>query len=660
MFKSKAFLSFLSAFLLINTIQSQQVHQHDHHSDHPCAVSRLERISLPASEAVSGLQQYYDVGFYFLDLQVTSLSTYVQGKVEIHAKVTSATLDTFQLDLESGLIVDSVRVNGNTASFSHPGDYLNIMVQPQASFGAPVNVHVYYHGQSQPSGFFSGISSSYSNTWQKRVTWTLSEPFNARQWWPCKQDLTDKADSAWIFLTTDSAEMAGSNGLLTEVVPLANGKVRYEWKTRYPIAYYLISFAVSDYMDYSIYANPQGHPNPILIQNFIYDNPACFAYYKASIDETPSMVELFSDLMGLYPFHEEKYGHCQAQLGGGMEHQTMSTMGDFNFRLIAHELAHQWYGDNVTCATWSDIWINEGFATYSEYLSLEFLSSPSAAASMMQNLHSSVLSSAGGSVYVPPAQVYPGNEGRIFSGRLTYNKGAVILNMLRWELQSDSLFFAILKGFQQQFADSVATADDFRDVVSAMSGKNFDWFFDQWFYGEGYPTFNITWRQEQDSLIFTSIQVPSTSITPFFKCLVEYRVLTTTGDTLIQVQQDYPVQTYAIKVSGNIANLYVDPRNQLLNMPGSVQVGVPEIDNVLAFSVYPNPNQGVFRVLMPMQGQVNLKAKYILRDVSGRIVSTGEISGDEHLLSIPNISKGVYLLHLHMDGKTGMQKLVVQ
>ncbi len=154
-------------------------------------------------------------------------------------------------------------------------------------------------------------------------------------------------------------------------------------------------------MDYSIYAHPQGYADSILIQNYIYDHPNILSTYKNAIDQTAGMVTLFSDLMGLYPFHREKYGHCQAQLGGGMEHQTMSTMGDFNTRLIAHELAHQWYGDNVTCATWSDIWINEGFATYGEYLVLEYLSGLSAAASMMQSLHNSIMSSPGGSVYVP-------------------------------------------------------------------------------------------------------------------------------------------------------------------------------------------------------------------------------------------------------------------
>ena len=153
---------------------------------------------------------------------------------------------------------------------------------------------------------------------------------------------------------------------------MPGNKLRYEWKSNYPIAYYLISFAVSEYQEYNIYAHPAGMGgDSLLIQNFIYDAPGCLDYYKAGIDETVGMVELFSDLYSLYPFHQEKYGHCLTAIGGGMEHQTMSTMGNFNFGLVAHELGHMWFGDNVTCATWSDIWINEGFATYTDYLARE-------------------------------------------------------------------------------------------------------------------------------------------------------------------------------------------------------------------------------------------------------------------------------------------------
>ncbi len=236
--------------------------------------------------------------------------------------------------------------------------------------------------------------------------------------------------------------MAGSQGLLTNVSVLDNNQLRYEWKSNYPIAYYLISFAVSDYQEYNIYAKPEGLENDsILVQNFIYNHPNYLNSYKTNIDATAPMIELFSDLYAMYPFKDEKYGHCITQLGGGMEHQTMSTMGGFSFGLVAHELGHMWFGDNVTCATWSDIWVNEGFATYTDYLANEKLISWNAGQNFMISTQNNVMSQSGGSVYVPPSEATPDNIWRIFSGRLSYDKGAAIIHVLRHELNDDDLFF---------------------------------------------------------------------------------------------------------------------------------------------------------------------------------------------------------------------------
>ncbi|MEZ5198242.1 MAG: hypothetical protein R2764_18190 [Bacteroidales bacterium] len=156
--------------------------------------------------------------------------------------------------------------------------------------------------------------------------------------------LTDKADSVRIHITTSSENKAGSIGILQAAVPLPNNKVRYEWKSNYPIAYYLISFAVAEYQDYSIYSKPDYLlGDSILIQNYIYDSPECLNYYKTGIDKSSLFLKLFSDLFAAYPFNKEKYGHCLAGLSGGMEHQTMTTIGRFDFSLVAHELGHMWF-----------------------------------------------------------------------------------------------------------------------------------------------------------------------------------------------------------------------------------------------------------------------------------------------------------------------------
>jgi len=186
----------------------------------------------------------------------------------------------------------------------------------------------------------SRLTTASFPTWGNQVTWTLSEPFSAYEWFACKQSLKDKADSCDVNITLPSNSMAGSNGLLINTVNLGATK-RFEWKHRYPIDYYLISISVAEYVEYNVYANPVGATNPILIHNFIHNNSGTLPNFQTDINETADFMELFSDLYGMYPFADEKYGHCMAPLSGGMEHQTMTTQGFFNAGLTSHELAHQ-------------------------------------------------------------------------------------------------------------------------------------------------------------------------------------------------------------------------------------------------------------------------------------------------------------------------------
>ncbi|RLD53328.1 MAG: hypothetical protein DRJ05_16640, partial [Bacteroidetes bacterium] len=461
----------------------------------------------------------YDVTFYFLDIEVDNSSTYVAGEVTYHAEVVAEELDTFAFELLFGMTIDEVLINGVVYGADHTTDEAFVYLNDPIAQGESFTVKITYHGTPPSGGFFSGISTT--TDWEKDVTWTLSEPFNARDWWPVKQVLEDKADSVWVFLTTHEDNMAGSQGLLTAVTPMPDNKLRYEWKSSYPIDYYLISFAVSEYQEYNIYAHPEEMgEDSLLIQNFIYDSPNCLETYQDGIDATAEMIELFSDLFSLYPFSEEKYGHCLTALGGGMEHQTMTTMGGFSFGLVAHELGHMWFGDNITCATWSDIFINEGFATYADYLAMEFILGQGSADGEMNGIHNSVMSQPDGSTYIPEDEIYYGNEWRIFNSRLSYSKGAAIIHMVRFEFQDDELFFDALHQYTEQYAGGTATGADFRDKMSEVSGIDFTDFFDQWYYGQGYPTYSVEWSQNEGNFYFETTQTTSyPSTTPLFKML---------------------------------------------------------------------------------------------------------------------------------------------
>jgi len=614
-----------------------------------------ERYYMPTVR--NALMDNYDVTFYFLDLAVKNNSVDIAGSVTIRSKSMVSSLDTFAIELYPGMTIDRLEVNNVVHGFIRNDYLVKIPIPSPFTLNSLFDVKITYHGTPPSGGFFSGVTTDYNPNYQKNVTWSLSEPYAARDWWPAKQDLGDKADSVWVFLTTSEENMAGSQGLLKAITPMPGGKLRYEWKSYYPVDYYLISFAVADYQEYNIYAHPEGTEDSVFIQNFIYDHPDCLPANQAGIDRTAAFIELFSELFGMYPFIDEKYGHCQTQLGGGMEHQTMTTIGNFSFGLVAHELGHMWFGDKVTCATWSDIWINEGFATYSDYLAHSFLSTPYYDSVWLKLRHDHVKSLPGGSVYVPPEET--GDIWRIFDGRLSYNKGALLLHMIRFELQDDDLFFDILASYVIEYGDSVATGDDFREYLELQSGKDFTDFFDQWYYGEGYPIYDITWSQSGSQLDIVSTQTASTTITPLFKMLVPYHIVYTDGtDTTVLLYQDSNLNAYSVPVSKTIEKLEVDPDQWILHELNSLSVGDDEKDNPLHFTIGPNPAKDRINIYFSHKPQKNLQLS--VYDLAGRILHEEDISADNKTADISRLLPGIYLLSVTDDTARMDRKLLVE
>jgi aminopeptidase N len=454
----------------------------------------------------------------------------------------------------------------------------------------------------------------------------LSEPFSAYEWWPCKQSLTDKADSCSVKITVPDACKAGSNGILENIVPLGNGTTRYEWKHRHPIDYYLISVAVAEYVEYNVYANPAGSAGPVLIQNFIYDNPQTLPNFLDEINETVDFMELFASQFGPYPFQDEKYGHCMAPISGGMEHQTMTTQGFFEKKLTAHELAHQWWGNNVTCASWADIWINEGFASYGEYLMLENLYQGQQGPHMTE-VHNSVMSSPDGSVYVLDSL----NEGRIFNGRLSYDKGAGIIHTLRYLINNDTLFFSTLRLFQNEYKDSTATGIQFRDFVASATGIDLTPYFNEWYFGEGFPTYSARWNTVGTDLILELTHTTSRPlVTPTFTNPIDVRFSRSgQADTTIRFAISSNLDQFMVPNVGTITNLtFIDPNNWVINKMGTK---VKDVNFFLGLdetaqtevSIHPNPFDAHVIVEVPSNMKVDNLFVY---DASGRKVMSKVIT----------------------------------
>lgn len=566
--------------------------------------------SMPASVFISH-ELKYDVKFVHLDLELERTSTFIKGSVKTVATVTAAPLDTFMTLLHQNHTIDSLRFNGMLLPVTRVDSIVKVKMPSSLSSGTTFTVVIYYKGvapnsASQPGGGYCQDSVGwYGNA----AVWSLSEPFGAYEWWPCKQILTDKIDSSWVTVTTDSTNKVGSNGILMNVT-LSGGKKKYEWRSNYTINYYLVSVAIAEYMEYNLYAKPQYLPNDsILIQNYIYksawSNSGFQVWDKPALDMMPATLEFFCNMYGMYPYYKEKYGHCMGSWGGAMEHQTMTSTGFFDFYIDAHELGHQWWGDNVTCKSWADIWINEGFATYSEILISQYLD-PSNFTTKLNDAHNYVMSDNGGSCFFTGNDTL--NAVRIFDGRLTYAKGGAIIHSLRFLTNNDSLWFNTLRGFQNTYKNGNASVTDFKNYYTAQTGINATQFFNQWFYGEGYPIFKIKYNQVNNICWINNVQnVSKPTVTPLFITPVEYAIKRIGfPDTIVRVMHSASSETYSFVVTGTVTTIITDPKNWLINKTqGPIKdltlgVNTTSInDNILSnqnIFISPNPSGGIFEI----------------------------------------------------------------
>lgn len=635
--------SFLASTVLLFSFFSLAQNENTAHCSKRSKHSNLIKS---ASLTVDQINQteLYDVHFYQLDIAMNNVQTNVAGTGEIHATAKSD-LDSALFELHSNFIIAQIRVNSSPVLYSRSGSAIKVPVNALANENFVISID--YSGvpptaASTPFGG-GGMTNASSPSWGNRVTWSLSEPFSAYEWWPCKQSLTDKADSCAVKITVPDTCKAGSNGILEHVVNLGNGFSKYEWKHRHPIDYYLISVAVAKYVDYTIYANPAGAPGPIMIQNYIYDNPQTLINFQDEINETADFIELFYDLYGPYPFEDEKYGHCMAPLSGGMEHQTMTTQGFFEKGLTAHELGHQWWGNNVTCASWSDIWVNEGFASYSEYLMLENLYTGQQNAHMT-DVHDNVMSQPNGSTWVLDSL----NENRIFSGRLTYDKGAAIIHTLRYIVDNDQLFFQTLRDFQNDFADSTAKGVDIKEAFEDATGLDLTDFFEQWYFGEGYPTYSLRWNElGNDILLQVSHTASFGGVTPMFTNPIDVRIIRSgQADTIVTVDINSNLDYFYFQGIGDAINMTIDPQNWVVNKVGTIQfdqnlLGLEETNLSDDLVLFPNPSNGIFTVKSTSKVEQPFKVYHM----NGKILTSGMIS-DGQTLDLNRLSAGTYLVEI--------------
>lgn len=601
-----------------------------------------------ADAATNTLMNQYDVHFYFLDIAAERNTTVVSGGVTMGAKVTAPMMDTFCFELNQSMIIDSVVYNNQLLTVVSNGSIHYALLPAAVPANTDVSVKIFYNGDAHVVGgaaIGDGFSTGVSNTWGNECTWSLSQPYSAYEWFPCKQSLQDKADSAWVFVTTSIENKVGANGLLEGIDTLPNNKVKYRWKTNYIIDYYLISIAVAKYVDYTIYAHPTAlGGDSVMMVNYVYDNPFALPVYKDQIDSNALVLEYYSDIMGLYPFHKEKYGHSMAPFGGGMEHQTMTSIGTLgNFSVNSHELFHQWWGDHVTCKTWKDIFINEGFASYGEYLAYDHFRGWPAAQAKMQGVHDNVLQDSFAMVYFTDTN----NVGRIFSKRLTYDKGSAVIHTLRFVL-GDSLFFQGLRDFQSTFAFGTAGIDELHILLEGATNVPLNDYFNQWLYGQGYPVYSGEYYSNGSNIFLKISHTTSSAVTPLFKGPLEIKCLSASGDTTVRVTINQNTNTFIIPSSKTITGLVFDPNNWLLNKdttvvanPALVFLNVEDATMGNETMIYPNPVTD----RVTIENSSISDGQYILREMNGSIITTGPVNAKAQV-DLSQLSTGVYLLEV--------------
>jgi aminopeptidase N len=548
----------------------------------------------------------YNVTFYSCYWTIDPSIDAISGYVTVYFIPKQAGFDTLVLDMNQALVVSGI-IYHNTQYYrwDHPQDQLRIVFSNPLPENKTDSVTVFYHGVPPNTGLGTFVQSTHNGT---PVIWTLSEPYGASDWWPNKNGLTDKADSIEIYINAALPYKTATNGLLVSSVQGPASTV-FHWKHRYPIATYLVCLAVTNYASFTQQVPFSG--DTLRLVNYIYPEDSTTAANQLPL--IIPMIQLYDSLFGIYPFQKEKYGHAEFGVGGGMEHQTMTFVNAFQFELIAHELAHQWFGDKVTCGSWTDIWLNEGFATYLSGLCYEHLD-PGLWQRFRQVRIAQITALPGGSVYCSDTT----DISRIFNSRLTYAKGAMILHQLR-SVMGDSGFFAALNNYLNDFglAYGFARTSELKAHLENVYGASLSWYFNDWFTGEGYPQYLVNWTQKDDSVAFTIHQTQSSPTVSFFKLPLELKLKNAGHDTLIRVINSYSGEMFNVRIPFKADSLIFDPNSQIISGNNTVNsIAGHELQASLQLVPNPAADYITFRF-----GGLNTGGQSIIRvyDNSGRM-----------------------------------------
>lgn len=586
--------------------------------------------------------QNYDVTYQRLSFQVNPAVYFINGDVTTYY-VAQAPMNSITFDMAQQLVVGSVMQRGNALIFTQINKEIIIQLDELLPTGTLDSLTISYAGVP-PTGeqaFSTGIHAGVP------VLYTLSQPYGARDWWPCKQDLNDKIDLIDIYMTVPNAYVPVSNGKKISEATHSNGTKIAHFRHEYPIPAYLVAIATTNYQIYNQAGGTA--PNTFPIINYIY--PENYNSAVNSLQQTLPIMNLFENLFGTYPYHTELYGHAQFGWGGGMEHTTMSFMGNFSRGLIAHELAHQWFGNKVTCGTWKDIWLNEGFATYLSGLVVENLDGQNSFVNWKNSLINNITSQTGGYLYLQDNDLNSVN--RIFSSRLSYNKGAMVLHMLRWKL-GDTHFFQALNNYlnDPNLAFGYAVTNDLKFHLEQVSGQDLTAFFSDWVYNQGYPRYTLNAQYGNQQVQVQINQTQSHPSVSFFALPVPVRFLGPSGEVFDTVlEHTVNQQIFTVEVPFAPTDIVFDPQRHLISRNNNATLGIDTLSIQEAIVLHPNPANHFILLTLPETLVLN---EVILYNSVGQEVSVHSTT----TIDVEGLSTGTYLIEIHSQKGTFHKKFV--
>ncbi len=574
--------------------------------------SRARTGLAPSSPAA---QTGFDVQHYLIDISINPVMKTVTGFVDVTFAVVTAACDSLELYLNNNMTVTGVSMGATPLAYTRGAHRIHIGLGGTYTWGDTLTVRVGYTGAPvQPAGL----------RFTSKVIYNLSEPDMARNWFPCYDEPWDKATSEMI-CTVPGTLYCASNGLLISAVSNPDGTATYHWRTNYVHTTYSISVAVSAYAIFSHWYH-YAPGDSMAMPYYVY--PEKLASSQVSFSNAPAMMAFFSDTFGEYPFVDEVYGTALAEIGGGMENFTCTTYGQAFVNgthsydwVIAHEMAHSWFGNSATLANWADVWLNEGFATYCDALWHEHSGGWSSLNARMENFKSQYFTEDATSRFpiYDPVNLW---------GATVYEKGAWILHMLRY-VAGDPAFFDAMRSYAQSYAYSNATTDDFKTAFESVSGLDLDEFFDEWVYQAGYPEYRWSWTTfwdgDQHRLDVTIDQVQLNA--PVFTIPVEIRVTTAAGDQLLRIPVPGPHVVQQMAFADEPLDVRFDPLNHILKKATESPTGIADPAHApgILVRVSPNPAHGVTRLqyLVLSGGDVALE----VYDAAGRRVTSARRTG---------------------------------